>query len=285
MAKALPSWRLSRRQLLAAAPLIWARKSLGDGVLQVVHQGPESPGDTRNDYYWRLLDAALARTVGKWGPYRLDAGDFMNGPRAVHELQIGHLNIIARSTGPDLERQLLPIRIPLDRGLLGFRVFLIRRDTQAKLDQIQAWNDIPILEAAGFHVVQGNDYEGMFNMLAAGRFDLFSRSAVEAVTELQTRQHNFPDLQIERNLLLYYPLPRYLFVRRGALGEQLAKRVLAGFEAMLLDGSFNRLFEDYRIPIERSLGLKTRRLFRIPNPTLSPETPLGRTELWYDPTR
>jgi len=122
-------------------------------------------------------------------------------------------------------------------------------------------------------------------MLAGGRFDLFSRSVVEAVTELEPRKSRYPNLVIERNLLLYYPLPRYLFVRRDACGEQLARRLLEGFEILLKDGSFDRLFAAYREPIERALAMKSRRLFRIPNPTLSPQTPLNRTELWYDPTQ
>jgi hypothetical protein len=293
-----PAWTLSRRRFLASVPVLCAMQ--GGGVLQVVHQGAESVGDTRNDYYWTLLDNVLARTAPRWGPYELSAAPIlMNGPRSYYELQKGALTILARSTGTDLEQTLLPIRIPLDKGLLGYRVFLIRAQMQAELDQVKtlqdlqrysigqaaAWNDVPILQAAGFRIVPGANYEGLFAMLAGGRFDLFSRSVVEAVTELEPRKSRYPNLVIERNLLLYYPLPRYLFVRRDACGEQLARRLLEGFEILLKDGSFDRLFAAYREPIERALAMKSRRLFRIPNPTLSPQTPLNRTELWYDPTQ
>ena len=294
------AWDLSRRRFLASAPVLAACTVAGSGVLRVVHQGGESAGDTRNDYYWKLLDQVLARTQPRWGPYELSAAPiYMNGPRSYYELQQGALTIMARSTGAELERSLLPIRIPLDKGLLGYRVFLIRREMQAKLAEVRtledllrfsigqaaAWNDVPILKAAGFRVVSGIDYDGLFGMLAKGRFDLFSRSVVEAVTELETRKDRYPELVIERTLLLYYPLPRYLFVRRDACGEQLASRLLEGFELMLKDGSFDRLFDEYQEPIERAVQMKSRRLFRIPNPTLGPETPLGRAELWDDPLR
>lgn len=294
------AWTLSRRRFLASAPLLLACTAPGSKVLRVIHQGGESAGDIRNNYYWKLLDHLLARTQSRWGPYELSAAPLlMNGPRSFYEMQRGTLNILARSTGQDLERSLLPIRIPLDKGLLGYRVFLIRREMQAKLDQVKtlddlrrftigqtaAWNDVPILQAAGFRIVYGISYEGLFGMLEGARFDLFSRSVAEAVLELEAHQAHYPDLVIERNLLLYYPLPRYLFVRRDACGEQLASRLIDGFEAMLKDGSFDRLFNEYSEPIERAIHMKSRRLFRIPNPTLSPETPLGRTELWYDPTR
>ena len=293
-------WALSRRRFLAAAPILAACMVPGSNVLRVIHQGAESVRDTRNDYYWKLLDLVLARTLATWGPYELAAAPmYMNGPRSYYELQQGALTVIARSTGDELERTLLPIRIPLDKGLLGYRVFLIREDRQAELASVRtladlqrytigqaaAWNDVPILHAAGFQVVTGSDYEGLFGMLDRGRFDLFSRSIVEAVTELEARRSSYPDLVIERNLLLYYPLPRYLFVRRDACGELLAHRLLDGFEMIQKDGSFDRLFAEYKEPIERAVNLKARRLFRIPNPTLNPLTPLGRPELWYDPTR
>jgi hypothetical protein len=298
---ALPSLTrgITRRQLLGAPLLLWAGTVLGASELRVVYPGPASKGDTRNDYYWRLLDAALAHTTTRWGPYRLAQSSEMNGKRMEREMARGALDVIARSTSPQLERELLPIRIPLDKGLLGYRVFLIRRELQAKLDSVRTlddlrhfsigqedgWNDIPILEAAGLRVVKGVEYEGLFGMLANGRFDLFSRSVAEAPPELAAHTKQLPDLVIERKLLLYYPFPRYLFVRRDTEGERLATRIQEGFDAMRHDGSFERLFADYREPIERSLDLKSRRLIRIPNPTLTPETPLDRTELWYDPTR
>ncbi len=96
--------------------------------------GPEANGDNRNDYYWDVLQAALEKTRAHWGDYRVTIGASMNGLRAVEELQQGKLNLILRSTGIDLERTFRPVRIPLDKGLRGYRVFLIRRPLQAKLD-------------------------------------------------------------------------------------------------------------------------------------------------------
>ena len=268
-------------------------------ALEVIHQGPESTEDKRNEYFWKLLDAALGATRSRWGDYHLREGSMMNGLRAVRELQAGALNVIERSTDLELEKALRPIRIPLDKGVGGFRVFMIRREFQRQLDQVRtiedlkrftigqsgAWSDSDILSQAGFKVTRGNDYEGLFAMLAAGRFDLFSRGVDEASQELELHRQRFPDLTIERRLLLYYPLPRYLFVRRDAVSERLALRIEEGFSIMQKDGSFDRLFDSYRVPFERTLNLKERRLFRIANPFLSTDTPLKKTELWYDPTK
>src|SRR6202051_3304126 len=50
------------------------------------------------------------------------------------------MNVIASDCGhPDLNEQTLPIAIPIDKGLLGYRVSLIRRDQQARINKV---NDI-----------------------------------------------------------------------------------------------------------------------------------------------
>jgi hypothetical protein len=187
----------SRRLLLATLTLL-ALPASAKQTLEVIHQGPESVGDKRNEYFWKLLDAALGATKDRWGDYTLNEGSMMNGLRAVRELQSGQLNIIERTTDLELEKTLRPIRIPLDKGVGGFRVFMIRRELQSQLDKVRsledlqrftigqssAWADSDILTQAGFKVARGSDYEGLFAMLAAGRFDLFSRSIDEASLEL-----------------------------------------------------------------------------------------------------
>jgi hypothetical protein len=287
----------SRRNLLVSTLSFLTTPAWAGGTLEVMHQGPESVGDKRDEYYWQLLDAALRRTTQRWGDYRVVAAPMMNGLRAIEQLEFNKLNVIARTTTQKLEDSLRPIRIPLDKGLLGYRVFLIRRDMQARLDGVRSlddlrqfsigqadfWADATILRNSGFKVVTGDRYEGLFPMLTAGRFDLFSRSVAEVTAELQVRQQQFPDLVIEKRLLLYYPMPRYFFVRRDAAGEQLAQRIEDGFNMMIKDGSFDSLFNARKASFEKVLNLKERRLFRIPNPLLPDQTPLNNAKLWYAP--
>jgi len=120
-------------------------------------------------------------------------------------------------------------------------------------------------------------------MLDAGRFDYFSRGVDEAIRELNERHGRHPQLAIEPTLLLRYPLPLYFFVRRDTEGRRLAKRIEAGLEIMIKDGSLNALFDRYKLGVIRQTDLKQRRLIEIPNPELSPQTPLARKELWYNP--
>jgi hypothetical protein len=270
------------------------------GALEVVRPLPEAPGDTRYDHYWRLLAQALAITEPDFGPYALSEATLpMTELRALDELETGKgsITVLVHGNVADYERRLLPIRFPLDKGLLGYRVFLIRGEMQSKLDLVaglddlrrysigqgREWGDVTILREAGLTVVEGTSYEGLFPMLAAGRFQLFSRSVVEVGEELARERPGHPEFAIERHLMLYYPLTRYFYVTRSPAGDALARRISEGLERMLKNGRFDRMFEDFKNPFERQIGLRDRLLIRIANHLQTPETPLNRPELWYDP--
>jgi hypothetical protein len=270
------------------------------GTLDVIRPAPESPGDTRYDYYWELLANALTITEPNFGPYALrQAAQPMSERRALEELKTGSgaITVMVHGNVADYEKELLPIRFPLDKGLLGYRVFLIRSETQPQLDLVNSldelrqhtigqgrgWGDVTILRHAGLKVVEGAAYDGLFDMLAARRFELFSRGVVEVGEELAHERSKHPDFVIERHLLLYYPLARYFYVTRSPDGDALARRISEGLERMLRNGSFERMFQAFKRPFEQEIGLRNRLLLRIDNPLQTPETPLGRSELWFDP--
>jgi hypothetical protein len=54
---------------------------------------------------------------------------------------------------------------------------------------------------------------------------------------------------------------------------------------MLGIGAFDRMFQNFKRPFEQQVGLRNRLLIRMDNPLQTPDTPLDRRELWYDPTR
>ena len=288
------------RMAALAALLACSGMAAAGAATGVVYPQPEVALDSRYHYDWEVLRAALQKTERRFGPFTMRAsGASMSPARVTEELLIpdGRINLLVRATSRELERQFLPIRIPVDRGLLGYRIFIVRADdlarfagtrTLADLRRLRAgqgkdWADIAILEAAGLPVVAGSSYDGLFPMLKAGRFDYFSRAADEALREYDERHADLPELTVEPTLMLHYPLPRYFFVRRDAEGMRLAARIEAGLETMLRDGSLLALFQHYKGPLIERAGLRQRRLLRIPNPSLPPQTPLARRELWYDP--
>ena len=63
----------------------------------------------------------------------------------------------------------------------------------------------------------------------------------------------------------------------------MAKRIEAGLEAMIADGSLHALFEKHKGELISRSKLMNRQLLSLPNPFLPAATPLSRKELWYTP--
>jgi hypothetical protein len=264
-----------------------------------IYNAPESDMDVRYLYHWEILKAALERTRPKYGPFTMAPSLRMSEKRQTAEMLHGSslLNVMYLGTTRQLEERLLPIRIPVDKNLGGYNVFLIRKEDAGRFADVRSldglrrfsyglgygWIDVGILRASDFKVVTGEQYDGLFTMLLNKRFDVFLRAATEVLDEVEQRKDSMPNLYIENSILLYYPLPMYFWFSRTAQGRKLAERAEAGMRMMIADGEFNRIFEKHqRKKIER-LHLRERELFKIENPFLSPETPFADKKLWFDP--
>jgi len=198
-------------------------------------------------------------------------------------------------TTREREARLLPIRIPIYRGLIGWRVLLQRSAdverlaTLENLDELKRfsfgqrhdWPDTAILRANGLKVVTSQHYHGLFQMLAAGRFDLFPREVVVAWQEQARALEDGLALSIDNHLLLHYPTAFYFFTSRNR--PDLAADIERGLEAMIADGSFQRLFEQYHGDTLRQANLHKRRIIELHNPDLPPATPFARKALWFQP--
>jgi hypothetical protein len=285
--------------LVALSLSIPRSAAAADAVMSYIYHPPESPLDVRYLYHWEILRTALEKTAPKWGPWNLVQSELMTEQRQAFELKhaTGKLTVMYLSTTPDFEKTLIPIRIPVDRNLGGYCVLLIRKDEQKRFDAVRSlsdlrrfsyglglgWIDVDILRANKFKVVTGSSYDGLFEMLVNRRFDVFPRGAVEVLDEYESRKNALPDLRIEENLILYYPMPMYFWFSRTKEGRRLAARAEEGMRMMLADGTYDAIFDKYqRHKIER-LRLKERRIFRIANPNVGPETPLRDKRLWFDP--
>jgi hypothetical protein len=270
--------------------------------MRYVYAGPESPGDRRHEYRVAVLRAALERTREGHGEYTLEAtAQPMLLRRQVEEVRRagGLLTVLCRSVSVEMERELWPVRIPVDRGLTGYRVLLIREGDRARFEAARTLDDLrqfvygveewifedDILKANGFRVMTGSDYEGLFQMLANGRFEAFPRPAGSVRAEYESRRKGMPGVVIERSLVLHYPMPLYFWFAKTAEGERLAARVTEGMKGMVEDGSLERMFFAHFGREIRELELERRRVFRIDNPLLKRAAPLDDGKLWFDPAR
>jgi ABC-type amino acid transport substrate-binding protein len=236
-----------------------------------------------SEYIIELLTEALARAPGaepdQWHWVDLH----MNQDRAFALLRsTERLDIYWSMTSAAREQGVLPVRLPLMKGLLGCRVFIIRKDAVERFKHIKSmedlksigigqgldWPDTGIMQAAGLHVVTSASYDTLYRMLKAGRFDGIALGANEINDELA--KQNDPDLAIERTIAVAYPAPVFFFVtpRKKALAERIEK----GLRLMMEDGSFNAIFEKRWRKSLIANNMKNRQVFHLPNPTQSPQT-------------
>lgn len=238
-----------------------------------------------------LLKLALAHEPGfelrAWQT-RLQKG------RALHELARGERVQVAWAvTNRERERQLRPIRIPLDKGLSGWRVCLAMQTdlprlravadlaglARLKAGQGMDWADTAVLRANGLPVVTGGTAANLFQMLAVHRFDYFPVSAGQAWDFAV--EHAARGIVLEPMLALHYPSAVYFFVNQD--NTALAAAIERGLLRLIGDGTFDRYFHAAVDGQLERAGLGARRVLALRNPGLPPATPLANKRLWYRP--
>lgn len=242
-----------------------------------------------NDYPLLVLQLAL-REAGV--DFELKASAIhMHQGRALEQLAKGQdVDVVWSMTTQEREASLRPIRIPIDKGLLGWRLILTSKAGAAALAKVKTlddlrklqagqghdWPDTGILRYNGLPVQTGTSYDGLFQMLNAGRFDYFPRSIIEIWDE--QRIYSAQDLEVEKNLVVYYPTALYFFVTRQ--NRALAKTLEIGLNKAIANGKFEQLFQQaYGDALQRA-RLKSRTRLNLYNPLLPIATPLARKELW-----
>lgn len=286
-----PSAHLPRRALLLgalAAPLAHAES------VRVWLPRHMNTVDPQLPYVRKLILLALERAGVNGDVQLVNLEMYQN--RSLVELARGNSPIDVMWTMTDREREssgVLPVRIPIDRGLMGWRVLLVRRGDLARWAQLRSlqelrqrvagqghdWPDTAILRANGLQVSTSSGYEALFRMLSQGRFDYFPRAVFEVDAELADKRH--AGLAVAPNLMLHYPAAAYLFVspRRPELAELLR----IGLEKAVADGTLQQLHHAHFDAVMKAHPVSRDRVLRLQNPLLPPETPLQRRELWLQP--
>ena len=246
------------------------------------------------EYRWKLLELALSHVQNPNEPFRLvPYAEDVTQNRGMQLLQSGAINVIALGTNAERESQMRPIKIDILRGIVGFRIFVIRAADQARIARMDEqtlrkqltfglnsqWADLPIMRANGFAVETSSSYENLFGMLVAGRFDAFPRGLNEASRELDERKQSYPQLAVEQSKAIFFPYPVYFWVSKE--NTTLAQRIERGLKLSLADGSFRKLFESYHATEIAMLANTKRQIIRLDNPILPVGTAEPDTRWWW----
>tara|TARA_B110000503_G_C7055101_1_gene374080 strand:+ start:178 stop:1053 length:876 start_codon:yes stop_codon:yes gene_type:complete len=247
-----------------------------------------------DEYPIKLLALALDQTGVS---YQLIPSDnFLSKGKALDRLQDNReINIVWGMTNVQREKDLLPIRIPIFKGLIGWRLLLIRQDMAERFTYIQQfehlvklsplqgrdWPDTKILQSNGFDVITERNQTSLMKMLGRAQGDFFPRSIIEVWEELErSKVANEIQIQIQPSLGIRYPAAIYFFVNKKSV--PLANLIETGLEKAIENGTYEALFvESYKTYIEKA-QIENRTFYPLENAFLPEETPLDRKELWFD---
>ena len=263
----------------------------------VVYYNQSAGAKAETSFPFQVLKLALAKS-GKSYELKPSPIGKADSDRAAATMQAdGPVDVQWIPQRAQDDEKMLPVLFPVDRGLLGYRLFLIDGARQGEFDQVKTlddlkrfvalqgkgWADVKILLNAGLHVRTGPLYPDLFNMTVRGRADYFPRGAFEAYNEVEQWGPKVPGLAVEQGLILHYPLATIFYVKKT--DKVLADDLMRGLVSAFNDGSYMKLFlsnPDVRKVLDMA-HMKSRRTINIDNPFMSDAMKATDQKYWWKP--
>ena len=214
--------------------------------------------DLSQDYHQTLLLMALKKAAHGRAIPEINSTVQMSQGRAKAELVKGKLiNLYWFGTSIEMEEELRAIPIPTTKGLIGYRKFIIRKDTLTTFNSIknlddlrtltacqgQHWPDTQILQAANLKVITTPTYENIFRMLNAKRCDYFPRGYHDTDNDLFLRKALFSELMPYHEIILHYPFAVYFFTNKK--DESLAQWIEEGLRLLAVNNEIDQLMQSH----------------------------------------
>ncbi|MGQ8366874.1 hypothetical protein [Glaciecola sp. 1036] len=233
-----------------------------------------------NPYVKAHIDNIVKLSEEKFGKLHVIKSQDMEQGRAFAELVNGNIDVIV--TAPTIERETTArvLYVPLDRGLLGFRICMKNANSPAfnrvrsamdllnkelAIGVAEHWPDNIIFRDNGFRVTSVSKRESLFLMLERNRFDCLTRSVMEIDDDIKNYGNG---ALIEDDALLFlYPNSDFIFInpKRRSLHERLS----IGLGMAIEDYSFFTIFEEfYGDTLEKHRAFE-RKLVFMQNNTIS----------------
>ncbi len=246
-------------------------------VETIIYPMQEVKDDTRQFFPLQLLKTILDKTNKQ---YDLKPASFhAQQERALKLLESGEINVVWSGSNHVREKEYRAIKIPMYKGMFGWRLMLVRRSMKHALKNIHTkqdlhnfafgmggdWPDAKLFEANRMKVVTATSYESLFTMLRFKRFELFPRSVLEVWQELEL--YGELGIDIDPYIVINYPYHSYYFVAKN--NHELAEDIEHGFNQLIQSGQYESMFQEaFGEQLERA-KLMERRLIRFDNPDLN----------------
>ncbi|RYG10533.1 MAG: hypothetical protein EOO07_22010 [Chitinophagaceae bacterium] len=239
-------------------------------------------------YQRDLLQLMLQNTVPSFGAYSLELFTTpLSTNRSKLTLQQGdQVNILFASEWQGLgvsDEQVLSLELPIYYGLHGLRQLIVRTQDREYFSKIKTledfkilrcgqgarWLDVNIYRANNIVVNEGQSFVNLMPMLQKRRFDYLPLSVLETDRVFSERAPELKDLIVLDDLMIFYPLPSFLFFPTAE--QRLLERLRAGFADIEKRGELLPLFESHFSSVPKILSGQRKRLIMLDNPGLTAE--------------
>lgn len=254
---------------LAGSGYVYAKEKI-----IVYHRNFENP------FLYKSLKNFADLSKDDFGDYELVKSKDMEQGRAFAELVKGNIDVLITAPTEQRENQANAIYVPLDRGLLGFRICMVNKE-QNQFNAIQSanqfirkqlsiglgahWPDRAIFEDNGFNVITSPVHQSLYSMLASKRFDCLTRSINEIDNELS--EYKDMGLVADQELVFIYANADFIFI--NPKNKKLHQRLSTGLGYSIEDNSFYEVFDEFYENELRKHNIYERRLVFLDNNNVS----------------
>lgn len=179
--------------------------------------------------------------------------------------------------------EILMLPVPLDRGLLGYRLNLLLESDRELLQKVysvedlraftigqgEGWRDVVLYRAAGIPTKEVKDWRNaeFVPQMQTGFFQLFPLGLEEALSYFLPHFRQFhPELLADPYILIRYPWFRFVWVSPKAQGgAQLYESLEAGFGIIAQNGTFLQVYKEHKPQLPADEFFK-RRIVELENP-------------------
>jgi hypothetical protein len=254
--------------------------------MQNIHFWNGNKSRARQSYETALLHACLDVTNEEYSSVQLRV-DNTDYPSADDEANIfaNGADILVTVAGnvKFKDKQKLVISQPLTKGLLGYRLLLVRDESLTKFAQItepqqlqalsigipETWADAALFRHNQYKVVEQGTLDDLFHSLKNGTFDYVALGVNEIEEIFNHSVASMGGISIEPSLMLYYPFPLVFYVNPS--NPVLAERVEKGLKLIASNSEHETLFSHHHGDVAQRLNLRNRKMLTLTNPILPSE--------------
>lgn len=272
---------------LCGCSAVTAEKLSSPAVVTQIKLWNGNKTESRQQYEREILEAALNATDASHGQWQLQES-LTDYPLAADEASVFRakgfdiFGTVAGNTKLANEKKIL-IPLPLMKGLLGYRILIIRAADKEKFAAIKSaqqlqqlrmgipstWADAELFRHNGYKVEEKGSFDDLFTRLENNEFDYVTFGANEVTGVFNERAAKSGKLMVDSSLLVFYPFPLVFYVNPE--NKSLAGRVTHGLQVISSNGELDKIFNRYFAADLKTVDLPSRTMITLKNPILPAE--------------